>query len=241
MPLPDFLVIGVQKAGTSSLFGALCRHPEIQEPARKEVHFFDREWPQGVDWYREQFTGPVTGEATPYYVFHPLALERMQAVVPDARLVLLLRDPVQRAVSHYWHEVRLGHEDRSLEDALAAEEERLAGEEERIRADAGYRGWALQHFSYCARGDYVPQLRRLFALYTRRQVQVICFEDLVADSRRVFDDLAAFLGVGPFPPEVELPAMNVGRYDTPSPAAVEVLERRFAGWSAAVDEVLAGR
>jgi hypothetical protein len=240
VPLPDFVSIGAQKAGTSSIFGALRGHPGLRLPERKELHFFDRDHANGLDWYRDQFPGPVTGEATPYYLFHPVALERLRAAVPAARLVVVLRDPRARAVSHYWHEVRLGHEDLPLGDALAAEEARLAGEEERIRADPAYRGWRHQHFSYVARGHYAPQLRRLLTLFPRSQVAVLRFEEVVADPRRHLDDLGRFLGVGPFPEGADLPAMNVGAYDPPSPEVARFLDERFAGWEASVAPVLAG-
>ena len=130
-PLPDFLVLGAQKAGTTALYAYLRWHPGITGPSWKEVSFFDRHWWRGPAWYRGQFplrSGTrLVGEASPSYLFHPLAPERVRALVPDARLVALVRDPVARAYSHYQHEVALGREPLSFEDALAAEPERTRG------------------------------------------------------------------------------------------------------------------
>ena len=124
-PLPDFLVIGAQKAGTTALYAYLRWHPGITGPSWKEVSFFDRHWWRGEAWYRGQFPlrgrGRLVGEASPSYLFHPLAPERVHSLVPGARLVALVRDPVARAYSHYQHEVALGREPLGFEDALAAE------------------------------------------------------------------------------------------------------------------------
>src|SRR6187551_3563074 len=146
-PLPDFLVIGAQKAGTTALYAYLRWHPGIAGPSWKEVCFFDRHWWRGEAWYRGQFPlragERLVGEASPSYLFHPLAPERARSLVPGAKLVALLRDPVDRAYSQYQHEVALGREPLSFEDALAAEEERTRGEAERLAADprAFSRAW----------------------------------------------------------------------------------------------------
>src|SRR6187200_1451927 len=138
-PLPDFLVIGAQKAGTTALYAYLRWHPGITGPSWKEVSFFDRHWWRGEAWYRGQFPlragGRLVGEASPSYLFHPLAPERARSLVPDAKLIALVRNPVDRAYSQYQHAVALGREPLSFEDALAAEDERLVGEVERLLAD----------------------------------------------------------------------------------------------------------
>ena len=138
-PLPDFLVIGAQKAGTTALYAYLRWHPGITGPSWKEVSFFDRHWWRGEFWYRGQFplrSGQrLVGEASPSYLFHPLAPERVRSLVPEAKLIALVRDPVDRAYSHYQHEVALGREPLSFEDALAAEAERTRGEVVRHVAD----------------------------------------------------------------------------------------------------------
>src|SRR6266480_7948081 len=130
-PLPDFLILGAQKAGTTALYAYLRQHPEITGPSWKEVSFFDRHYARGEAWYRGNFPnslrarGKLVGEASPSYLFHPLAPERVAGLVPEAKLIALVRNPVDRAYSHYQHEVALGREPLSFEDAVAAEYERL--------------------------------------------------------------------------------------------------------------------
>ena len=163
-PLPDFLIVGAQKAGTTALYAYLRRHPSITGPSWKEVSYFDRHYLRGPAWYRGNFPlrsrGRIVGEASPSYLFHPDAAERAAALVPGARVIALVRDPVERAHSHYQHEVALGREPLPFEEALEREEERLAGELERMRADAGYFSHAWWNYTYLARGRYAEQLER---------------------------------------------------------------------------------
>src|SRR5579885_2674785 len=127
--LPDFIIIGTQRGGTTSLYAYLGQHPQIAPAVIKEVHFFDNNYERGVGWYRTQFPflieksiaknigqqNFITGEASPYYLFHPHVPERAAKVVPGAKLIVLLRNPIDRAYSHYYHEVELGHEKLSFE------------------------------------------------------------------------------------------------------------------------------
>jgi hypothetical protein len=216
--LPDYLIIGAQKGGTTSLQWYLNQHPSVRRPTRKELHYFTLHADRPVGWYRAHFPvradGTVSGDATPYYLFHPAVPDRAHAVVPDARLVVLLRDPVNRAHSHYNHEVALGHETLSFEDALAAEEERLAGEDEKLRADPGARSFAHQHHSYVARGRYAEQLERWLALYPREQLLVLVSEELFADPIGATLETQRFLGLPERPP-ARLQARNVRRYTSP--------------------------
>jgi hypothetical protein len=208
--LPDFLVIGAQKAGTTSLYAYLVAHPDICAAGRKEVHYFDLNHERGPGWYRSMFplraaararalrTGrpQLTGEASPYYLFHPLAPERAAALVPDAKLVVLLRDPVERAWSHYRHEVRAGREPLSFADALDAEPERLAGTVEAIRAGAPPSVWENhRRYSYVARGRYAEQLRAWLAVFEREQLLVLRAEDLFAAPEQQWRRTLDFLGV----------------------------------------------
>ena len=197
-PLPDFLVIGAQKAGTTALYAYLRWHPELTGPSWKEVSFFDRHWWRGERWYRGQFpirrARMLVGEASPSYLFHPLAPERARAVVPNAKLVALLRDPVERAYSQYQHEVALGREPLSFEDALAAEEERTGGEVERLVADprAFSRPW--WGHTYAARGLYAEQLERWLAFFPREQLLVLTTDELGERPAETYASVLAFLG-----------------------------------------------
>jgi hypothetical protein len=200
-PLPDFLVIGAQKAGTTALYAYLRWHPGITGPSWKEVSFFDRHWWRGETWYRGQFplrSGTrLVGEASPSYLFHPLAPERVHALVPKAKLVALLRDPVARAYSHYQHEVALGREPLSFEDALAAEEERTRGELERLVADPRAWSGAWWDHTYASRGRYAEQLERWYAVFPRAQLLVVRTEDLGGRPAETYASILEFLGAPP--------------------------------------------
>jgi hypothetical protein len=201
-PLPDFLVIGAQKAGTTALYAYLRWHPGITGPSWKEVSFFDRHWWRGEAWYRGQFPlragERLVGEASPSYLFHPLAPGRARSLVPDAKLVALLRDPVDRAYSQYQHEVALGREPLSFEDALAAEDDRLAGEVERLTEDPRAFSRAWWDHTYAARGRYAEQLERWLAVFPRDQLLVVPTEELGERPAETYASILAFLGAEPY-------------------------------------------
>lgn len=231
--LPDFLIIGGQKCGTSSLFRYLGLSSEVVLPAVKEIHFFDLQFEQGVDWYASQFPSTLrrgafrssrllTGEASPYYMFHPLAPQRVREVLPEVRLLALLRDPSQRAVSHYYHEVGNGHETLPLPAALDQEPQRLAGESERIAAEPGYVSFNHRHFSYQARGVYLEQLETWSELFPREQLLVISSDDLFRDPRSQMRRVYEFLGLRGEPPR-RYASYNVREY----PSVPEEVEARL--------------
>ena len=197
-PLPDFLIVGAQKAGTTALYAYLRWHPRLTGPAWKEVGYFDRHYKRGVRWYRGHFParsrGRLVGEASPGYLFHPLAPQRVAETVPEAKLVALLRDPVDRALSHYHHEVALGREPLGFEDALAAEPERTRGQTERLLRDPDYWSPAWWDHTYLARGRYAEQLERWFAVFRREQLLVLATEELAADPGRAYRRVLEFLG-----------------------------------------------
>ncbi|MDQ3658128.1 MAG: sulfotransferase domain-containing protein, partial [Actinomycetota bacterium] len=164
--LPDFVVIGAQKSGTTSFYRDVIRHPHVGRSTKKEVHFFDHNFDKGLDWYRAHFPSPelkdgrrtITGEASPYYLAHSLAPERAAKVVPQAKLIALLRNPANRAYSHYQHAVRYGRDPLSFEDAIEAEEDRMRKSRDKILAEQGFTPAIPSGHSYLARGVYVDQL-----------------------------------------------------------------------------------
>lgn len=199
--MPDFLILGAQKAGTTALYAYLRWHPQITGPAWKEVSYFDRHYRRGVGWYRGHFPlrpgNRLVGEASPGYLFHPLAPQRVHETVPEAKLLVLLRDPVDRALSHYHHEVVLGREPLSFEAALDAEPERTRGEEERLVRERGYWSAAWWDHTYLARGRYAEQLERWLSLFPREQLLVLASEDLAADPSAAYARVLGFLGAPP--------------------------------------------
>ena len=196
--LPQFVLIGAQKGGTSSLYNYITAHPAVVRAATKEIHYFDLNFHRGENWYRGHFptrrriaqigrrlgVDALSGEASPYYLFHPRVPGRVKALLPEARLMVVLRDPVERAVSHHNHEVIDGFETLDLLDAIEAEPLRLAGEVERLaRSDGRVVSFSHQHQSYLSRGYYAEQLERWFALFPRERF-------LIIDSRELFEDPA---------------------------------------------------
>lgn len=242
--LPDFLIIGAQKSGTSSLYRYLAQHPQVRASEPKEVHYFDGGTPAGDDayargeiWYRSHFPrraelapGQKVFEATPIYLLHPLAAERIAATVPEARLIAVLRNPVDRALSHYFHNVRQNDLRRNREDlppraAMAAEEARLAD----VLARGDYKDELYRAFTYKARGRYLEQLERYWAHFPRERLLVLRAEDLFADPAGTVKRVLDFLGLDPAPAAIDFRPANVGhnRADVDA-ATVAELEAYFA-------------
>jgi hypothetical protein len=232
--LPDFVIIGAQKCGTSFFYDVLCRHPHIEPAALKELHYFDRRFEEGIEWYRRCFPPPrlkdgrktITGEATPYYLFHPLVPERMAEVIPEARLISMLRNPVDRAYSAYQQQVRKGREPLSFEEAVEAEEARLRGEEGKISEDEHYISHVHRRFSYLARGIYVDQLLRWSEFFPREQMLVLKSEDLFESSRETLKSVLTFLDLPEWEPEARR-VPNKGDYTSMAPATRRRLEEYF--------------
>ena len=211
--LPDFLGLGVQKGGTTTLHHLLERHPSVFLPPLKEVHYFSLHFAEGEAWYRNQFASAVPehrcGEITPYYLFHPEVPKRVHALLPKARLIVLLRDPVERALSQYFHSRRLGLEPLPLKDAMDAEAERLRGAPEQLQAPEG-RHRSHQEHSYLSRSCYQEQLPRWQFLFPAEQLLVLRSEDLFEQPSGIWDRVLRFLELDPVPlPELARPA-NAG-------------------------------
>jgi hypothetical protein len=208
--LPAALIVGAQKGGTTSLFTYLAQHPGVLPPLSKEIHYFELNYARGAGWYRARFPyarrlrDAITLDASPYYLAHPLVPERAARLLPDVRIIVLLRNPVDRAFSHYQHEVRGGRESLSFADAVDREPERLAGEEERLRADPTYYSYNHHRYSYLLRGRYIDQLRRWLAYFPRDRMLVVQSERLFQDPAETTAAVNRFLG---------LAAWRLPRYD----------------------------
>ncbi len=201
-PLPNFLIIGAQRSGTTSLFHFLAGHPEVTPPLHKEIQFLTLEWGRGLDWYARHFppdNGRRRFEASPYYLYHPLAAGRATLSVPEAKFVALLRDPGARAYSHWYHNTSLGLEPLAFEAALAAEGPRLAGEEERLVAEPTYQSPAHRHHSYADRGRYHRQIECWQAEFPGR-VLVLESGALFRDPRSTLGRILEFLDLEPWFP-----------------------------------------
>ena len=202
--LPDFLGLGTQKGGTTYLHGLLGQHPQVQLANPKELQFFSLHWSRGVAWYGSHFDavapGQCCGEVTPYYLFHPLVPQRIQGLMPQVKLIVLLRDPVDRALSQYFHSRRLGLEPLALADALAAESSRLADAQLVLEQDGPHR--SHQQHSYVSRSRYEQQLQPYQALFADEQLLLLRSELLFAQPQLIWQQVLLFLGLD----DVALPA-----------------------------------
>jgi hypothetical protein len=209
---PSFLIVGAQRCGTTSMYKTLAQHPLVLPAVvHKGAHYFDTGYGHGPAWYRGHFPLlararraapspdrlPITGESSPYYMFHPLAGQRIAADLPGVKLLVLLRDPVERAYSAHTHETARGFETEPFERALELEPIRLAGEEAKLIADPAYRSHSHQHHAYVTRGRYAEQLRRLERLFGRDRIHVVDSQRFFTEPEPVFAEVVDFLGIGP--------------------------------------------
>ncbi len=200
--LPGFLIVGAQRCGTTSMYRALSAHPDVRKAVlHKGVHYFDMNYDHSLAWYRAHFPlraghgDCLTFESSPYYLFHPLAGERIAADLPGVKLLVLVRDPVERAYSAYTHERARGFETESFERAIELEPERLHGEAQRIITQPGYLSHSHQHQAYVGRGQYVEQLDRLSQLFGRDRIKVVDSGDFFSTPAPVYDQVLDFLGL----------------------------------------------
>lgn len=203
--LPDFIVIGAQKSGTTSLHSYLSQHPQLTAGYKKEIHFFDGgldpkvdSYQKGQAWYRSHFPlGQDSGdtsktfEASPLYIFNPLVPRRMAELIPDVKLVAVLRNPVERAISHYFHEKKRNMEPLPVLEAFQSEEKRL----EPIIAQQDYKNDLFIHNTYVSRGHYYEQLQRYLEYFSLDNILImdstLLFTQPNEALRRVFE----FVGV----------------------------------------------
>jgi hypothetical protein len=204
--LPNFLLAGAAKSGTTTLWSHLKKHPDIFMSPKKEIKFFDRRYAAGIDSYKSYFDGwtgqTAIGEATQTYLYLPQSAERIARHLPNVKLVFSLRNPVDRAYSHYWHAVTRGDEYLSFEKALDREPQRLAKN-----------FYCRRIFSYQDRGRYLQQIKRYTDIFDRSQLLFLLFEDLVDSTDQVLAELYRFLGVDDqFRSQQHHRKENVGKY-----------------------------
>lgn len=239
---PSFVVVGGQRCGTTSIFKALSEHPQIlRPPVEKGIDYFTLNYYRNMDWYRGHFPiarlaerrtarygAAVAFEACTYYLFHPFALERMAKDMPNVKIVVMLRDPVERAFSAYKHEFARGFETAdTFEVALELEDERLAGEVERMKDDLTYESFPHRHHAYRRRGQYAEQVARAFKYFPRSQIHILESESFFAEPAKEYQQLLSFIGLDRYMPD-RFDQHNA-RPSAPMPGATrEMLERHYA-------------
>lgn len=180
--LPTYIIAGAMRSGTTALNSYLREHPDVAVSSTKEVHFFDEYFDRGLDWYRQQFPGSesavAVGEATPNYMFSTIALDRIRDTLPDVKLVVMLRDPIDRAHSHYWHDRARGKTSGDFEDTVMRE---LDG--------------SGQGLNYVARGRYRAQIEDILERFPPTALHVEIFEDMVDRPEDLYSSVCRFIGV----------------------------------------------
>jgi len=187
-----FICIGAQKAGTSTLHDIIKQHPEISLPKYKETHFFrdDEKFKKGInyyyDFYFDKLNTNIIGEIDPEYSFFDVCAERIKKSIKNVKIVFILRNPVDRAYSHYLMTKRRGLEDLSFHIALRKEKERTITHHHKI------------HYSYVSRGLYLNQIERFEDVFGKQNIKIFLFEDLVFKTKRTVSDIINFIGLNPF-------------------------------------------
>lgn len=201
--LPSFLIIGTQKGGTSSLSSMLRQHPQILRSFLDEVHYFNNNFYKGLSWYQSKFPSRSkvkhkkeiqTYEKTPSYMFHPLGPPRISSHLPDVKLIILLRNPVTRAYSHFQMESKRENEQYSFGKALMKEKSRLKGEYEKIH-DMYHKSYNFGTYSYLSRGLYVRQLDNILQYFPRENLFIEKSETFFSNPIQTVNNIFSFLNL----------------------------------------------
>ena len=244
--LPTAIIVGAQKAGTTQLYAYLMKHPRCFEPAEKEVDYFSKHAERSIEWYRSRFPlrrrvaarqGQVL-EASPSYLATPQALRRMKSTLPQVRVIVLLRDPVSRAFSHYQHYKTRHLEARSFADAV---DDELRQNETPHERGVALRLDAPPMLGYVVRGYYALQLELLLSLYSRDRVLVMDSADLFSDTNAACQRAFGFLGLESY--DIRLgKVFNRGYYeDRIDPRVAERLRSHYKPYDELLRETLGVR
>ncbi len=232
-PQVNLTIIGAQKSGTSSLYYYLEKHPNISVSIKKELHFWSLHYEKGQTWYRSHFLpipeGQVwrTGEASPTYLDSPETPERMYHEYPDMKLIVLLRNPISRAISHYYHWVRLKKESRPLDIALTEQLAEIPDWDDVI---------SIRNH-YIARGCYVKFLEKWLRFFPREQMLVIPSERFQDHPSDIVQTVHSFLKIPPKPLE-NLEYYNVGEYHVENPSLKSQLQDFYAPYTQDLETLL---
>jgi hypothetical protein len=235
--LPDFIIAGAQKSGTTSLHNYLARHRQVYLPMHpQELHFFDHDphFRQGMSYYQPFFEPAEAeqislGQTSPLYIYDPKVPPRIVNVLPQVKLIFILRNPVDRAYSHYWHSVKKGYESLSFEEALKTEPTRLKQDFESRR-----------RYSYVDRGYYCRQLERFLQHFAREQLLILLTEDLSQETAKIIDQCCDFLAIESQGREIAT-GLQEKHWNTSGRPRIAHLQRLTAPWrskSALIDKLI---
>lgn len=222
---PDFYIIGAAKCGTTALYDYLIQHPSIHSAVTKEPRYFDKYYDRGINWYKVLFPSKfskffsknilkkefVTGEATPRYLDHPHVPKRIKKITPNAKFIVLLRNPVNRIYSHYNMRINSGKETLSLQEAIKMENKRTEGEYKRMQEDENYYSFDYYHHSYMDLSMYAKKLKHWMKVFPKEQFLIIPSERFFSNPDQVFQEVLQFLNVPNFHLE-EYSKVDAGKY-----------------------------
>ncbi|MDJ0518700.1 MAG: tetratricopeptide repeat protein, partial [Trichodesmium sp. MO_231.B1] len=240
---PNFIIIGAQKSGTTSLENYIVQHPQVIPAIKKETHFWYRDFSKGINWYLAHFPpipnsqNFITGEATPNYLEYYQSAKRIYSVFPNIKLLVILRNPVDRAVSQYHHWVRIKREERSFEKAIDAELEMLLKNPNQPQGDRNY--WQQQpgNYNYIGRGVYVEFIKKWMEIFPREQFIILKGEDLYEQPITTMKQVFYFLGL----PEHQLQKyrkLNAGYYQPINQSVRQRLSEYFQPHNHRLEEYL---
>jgi hypothetical protein len=251
--LPDFLIIGTQKGGTTSLYNYLSQHPCIMSASKKEISFFAKRFIKDLNWYRSHFPSVIdtmwvkmrqgytvmSGDASVDYLDYPHVPRRVFETLPQVKLIVLLRNPVDRAYSHYYHTAKRREvETLSFAMAIEAEADRLKGEIEKMVADESYYSEIYRDYGYLVRGIYVNQLKPWLDLFPREQMLILSSEDFFCNPATTVNQVFEFLNLPPWNLQ-DYQTYNRGRYHYPmAPDTRRKLDDYFAPYNQRLYEYL---
>ena len=236
-PLPNFIIVGGQKCGSSALYKFISQHPDVKRAFVKEPHYFSGEFSSKSKlWYRAQFprvkAHQQTGEASPSYCTHPLAPKRIKEQIPDCKLVFIVRNPVDRAVSNYYHSVKYGVEDLDIEKAFDRPMELFDEEYQKMADNPTYKSSFYNRHAYIHKGLYMFHLKRWTNQFPRHQILILENENLLIQPQQTYDKLCHFLDLPSFKLN-QYGKHNVGNSKVIAPHFKKHLEKQFEKSNAA--------
>tara|TARA_Y100001936_G_scaffold169582_1_gene165848 strand:+ start:14113 stop:15009 length:897 start_codon:yes stop_codon:yes gene_type:complete len=250
---PSFIIIGYPKCGTTSLYDYLIQHPNIGSASRKELDFFNLAYKRGIQYYKSHFPTTfskksfenkfnskfITGEATPLYISHPYALSRIRKHFPDIKLILLLRNPIDRAFSHYQHQ-RRGNLDKitKFEEVINLDKERHKVINEKYENnEITHENQGLFMQGYIEMGKYINDIERLYDLFDKKQILILFTDELNHKRDYVLKTVFEFLGI----PEINIPDTthkNVGNYQDMDIKTRELLIKFYEPYNKKLEDFL---
>jgi hypothetical protein len=237
---PDFIIIGAQKCGTTSLYDYICKHSDVYPAVTKQIQYFNINYLMKIEWYRSFFPlifkkfiiekilrkSFLTGEATPDYINHPYVPIRISNDLPNVKLIAIFRNPVERAFSNYQHNIRDKTENLSFEDALKQEKSRIEIEKTKLKKDEFYHNENFLQFEYVERGIYVNQIINWLKYFSKDKILIISTEDLEQHSSKTLTEVFSFLNLKSEKIDTST-KLNVGTYSNMKDKTRDLLYNLF--------------